>query len=138
MKRSIKSLMTAGCLLLAIVSTASAQTVYRGPAGMTGGLSVPGVGGTAAGTGLSGSPTLTTPGLSGTLPATAAPQVIQQSPVVVAPPRAPVAAAPDGGDTTECDCYRTDMIPIASASGQVTWRTQRVRTGQKSSACCPR
>jgi len=87
--------------------------------------------------------TTSAPNLRGSLPSVpSAPNVQQQKPITVAPAASPPKAArpgsPDGGGTSECNCYRMERELTRNRDGSITQRWTQRLDGTKSLACCPR
>ncbi len=127
---------TATMIALLIPSTmAQAQTVRlpQGGGGIGSGPTVviPQTPGTA---GRPGGLTTTIPnsGLQGTI------RVPKPAPKVIAPAAAGRPGAPDGGDSSPCDCFVVENTPIVGPDGRVTYLQRRRATGQKHLSCCPR
>jgi len=116
-----------------LLTDAQAQTLQR-PQGPTIEYTRPPTGGQGP-MGSPSDPIILKPDLKGSLPApTPAPQVRPQ----VAPPPPPRAAVPDGGGTSDCECYRMEFVDIVGRDGRLTRQHVMRSTGTKSLACCRR
>ena len=125
-----------------LVTTAEAQTTVL-PAKKAGSTSGRTPGGNDPGSAARDRATTSAPNLSGTIPQTERPPVVQEhKPIVVAPaptPPAPARASPpDGGGTSECNCYRMEREMTRNRDGSITERWTQRLDGKKSLGCCPR
>lgn len=125
-----------------LVTTAHAQTTVapaKKPGGTLGNTSHGGDPGSA----VRDRATTSAPNLSGSIPQTGrAPEVQEHKAIraapIVSPPQAARPAPPDGGGTSECDCYRMEREMIRNRDGSISQQFTKRLDGTKSLACCRR
>lgn len=125
-----------------LVTTAHAQTTVA-PAKKPGTTSGPAPHGNDPGSIARERATTSAPNLSGSIPQPGrAPEVQEHKAIraapIVSPPQAARPAPPDGGGTSECDCYRMEREMIRNRDGSISQQFTKRLDGTKSLACCRR
>jgi len=87
--------------------------------------------------------TTSEPNLRGSIPQPGRPPEVKEHKAIrvapaASPPKAARPASPDGGGTSECDCYQTEFVDTRDRDGRIVRQQYWRLTGRKSLNCCPR